>query len=546
MKILAKLIFLALLLLINSTLKAQNVSANDGYYNYLGYEFFAQDRLNIFNSGDPRSRITILPDFDVRPELVKIYDDNGVELEGSTVITNQQDNDKKYNFKVVVDVASPIITHNEKFLILGYVLNKSDKKVVTKQWVKVFVGKKARYLKILNLKKIMGWSKIYKYVPRYREVIIDLKTQLENEILEYSFEQVTPRQIAGSLSIAGDVKSNLGFKNASLGSQSSLEFVGTGISSKEAKLLLRGDFNVTLNMILRLNKTQLATANFDLNNYVSAFSEEFYKSITRQKSKKRGFLFFKSKSSSLSKFVTQSSNSGITSTSSINNSVFLRDVDSDFVLRSIEGYVYKPFEENIARSSALMNEVIRNHEEARVAAVARGDTNLARAHEKYIQYLESIQNRRDNPNLENNALESLLAALNNGEGNGEAAAGTIAAKSNPYIAAAIFLSKGLVFENETNNGTFSYTSLRRHVFTQQENKSFNAQLSTQVNNSHVITKSYFPEIELYDEYLKEDEMTGVVYNNHASVFEPTNNTTDKITAKSFEEFVEANLVRGNQ
>ncbi|WP_420399639.1 hypothetical protein [Flagellimonas sp.] len=546
MKISYKPIFLVLFLCLDWSINAQNVSANDGYYNYLGYEFFAQDRLNIFNSGDPKSRITILPDFDIRPELVKVYDEIGNEIKGSADILHDQHANKKYSFKVVVNVASPIIHHKEKFLILGYVLNMADKKIITRHWIRILVGKRARYLNILGIKKILGWHRTYKYVPRYRELIIDLETQLKDEILEYSFEQVSPRQISGSLSIGGDLKSSLGYNNASLGSQSSIEFVGSGLSSKEAKLLLRGDFNLTLNMILRLNKTQLATTNFDLNNYVSAFSEEFYKSITKQRRRKRGFLFFKSKSSSLSKFITQTSNSGITSTSSINNSIFLRDVESDLILRSLEGYVYKPFIENVSRSSALMDEVIRNHEQARVAAVARGDNNLANAHEKYIQYLESLKNRRDNQNLENNALESLLSALNNGEGSGEAAAGTVAAKSNPYLAAAIFLSKGLVFENESNSGTFSYTSLRRHVFTQQENKSFNAQLSTQVNNSHVIAKSYFPEIELYDEYLNEDEVIGVKYDDSQSRYQPTNSDADKITAKTFEEFIEVNLARGNK
>lgn len=523
-------------------LHAQNVTANDGYFNYLDYEFFAQERLSIFGENDAKSRITILPDFNILPDQVKIYDKTGKRIISSNEL-KESDSENKYDFKVVLIIGSPIITHEDKSLLLGYILNKTEKVVSETYTIRELIGRSQKYIKILKIKHVLGWEPIYRYSTGIRTYVIDLQTQLENEILEYSFEQVSPGQLSGSISIAGTEKSIFQFANSSLGSTSSVELVGKDLTVSEAKLLLQGDFNITINMVLRLNKTQLATANFDLNNYVSLFSEEFYKSVTQQRRRKRGFLFFKSSRNSLNKFITQSSDSRISSNSRTNNSVFLKDVDNDMILRTIEGYIYTPFVESVQPDSQLMNEVISNHVKAADEARLRGDKNLERAHLSYIEYLKSIKANQENPSLENNALESLLTALNQKEGTEVAAAGTAAAQSNPYIAAAIFLSKGLVFENETNQGTFSYSSLRQHTFTQSENKRFNAQLSTQVDNIHTITKSYFPVLELYDQFLSlnEKSIENIKYDEASKKYKVE--VGGKELINSFDEYLEIELAK---
>lgn len=315
----------------------------------------------------------------------------------------------------------------------------------------------------------------------------------------YQMEIAAPRRVALTLECGGSVRGYTVFNPGStLSSTSTIAIDLEGLDIRTARLFFNGRFSVHADMEISLSNLQVSMAEYNLNTFAEAVSKELYDRVTESRSTKKGFLFWGSTRKTVESWMNSSIDQSATGASHMSSRIFLRDVTSPRLLDAATSFIFKPFEEATGERLATMAE---DHRAAAIKADATHQTELAEAHRRYAAYLDTLRNHTDSGDASEKALEALekIFKLSGGSGDGgdDVTGGAVAggaASGNPYVAAAMFLARGIVYKDDQNSDKLHVIATRKAVWSETDSKLFSGVVASQTASGYSVTQASFPEV----------------------------------------------------
>lgn len=529
---------ISLILITTAPNFAQSLPSNDGFYNVANFEYFAPER-PLDTKKDDRSRIFVLPQLKIDYGSHNLTDQNGLELKTTEDIqkafklptpppkkkwhqtifrkkVNYAPPRKSVNGRIVVQVESKNPDYFDKCLLLGNIFN-------LKQMQK-FYSDEYKFMSKHQTKEEI-------FIQHGRNIFDDIENsiipisgnKIKDIISSYTFENVTPSGLISYIRINGNIVGSTNFnQDNTLSPSSTFSIDLNGLDQTQAIEFLKGNFTIHTDFGIVLNYTQIANAEHNLNNYVKIISKEVFNQKTIAKSKKSGFLFWTSIRKSVNTYAKSIQNTNASSTRNSSSRIYMKDVKSQQLMSAVESYVFRPFQQ-INSNGDKMSSMIEDHQKGAIQAEQENKKELRDAHNKYVEYLKSVQSGNEDEKKGNEALDLLTKAMSkqkkeheknppkNPNGNGESndaissAGSAYAASGNPYVAAAVFLAKGIIYKKQNQTGTYHYTGLRNIVWNDRQNSIFSGLITQQVEGNHSISQAQFPIIRYKYERMLENE-----------------------------------------
>lgn len=505
------------------------VEHNAGHFQIGPFEYFAEERIDpkVPDPTKPRSRLWLMPTLILIPETVEVFDEQGKSIDptprltatsppsvesvpptaDSTAVPKPESPVKSSRTKVVtVELSSrttlpipeprfhcravfrlsaPSFSPLTKAVVLAHLRNDPSLRNVP---VDDYFYRTVALMDVPEIEALItkstGLTALFKATEQLASA--------------YQMEAAVPQRVSLTVSCLNSTIGSAVFTpTAMLSSTSTVAIDCPSLDLKTAKHFYEGRISVTANMEVTLSNVQIAAAEYDLNTFAEAISKELYDRVTEAKSSKRGFLFWGSTSRSVDTWMKGSIEQSAVGSSAMRSSIFMRDVSSPRLIDAAMSFIFKPFEVATTDRLAIM---ASDHREAAKQADLENRKDLAEAHRRYADYLDSLRKGGDNSDQASKAMEALQKIFAGGgkqapsDGGGTTAGTAGVASGNPYVAAAMFIAQGIIYKDDKNSDTMHVAQTRKGVWSEAENKQFSGLIATQTVAGYTLSQGWFPEI----------------------------------------------------
>ena len=525
-------------------------NSNAGHFQIGPFEYFAEERLDQKTPPDPsapRSRLWLMPTLVLIPESVEVFDALGdsvnpaFESEKSgiteekpattpTTTTEMPAGDvvkgktppyerprptaspanapkapsptpePRFHGRAVFRLTAPSFSPLTKAVVLAHLRNdRTLRNVPVDDY----------FYRTLALMDVPQIEAVIKGSPGLEALF----TATESLAAGYQMETAITQRVSVTIRcLDGFIGTSSFTPTAMLSSISTVAVDCPSMDRKTAKLFYEGRINTTADMEVSLSNVQIAAAEYDLNTFAEAISKELNNRVTEARSSKKGFLWWGSTRKSVETWMTGSIEQSAVGTSSMRSTIFMRDVSSPRLLDAAMAFIFKPFESATNDRLAIM---AADHREAAKKAEEANRKDLAVAHQRYAEYLDTLRKVGENGSSEQaskamEALEKIFAGkADTGAGGGQTAGGgattAAAASGNPYVAAAMFIAQGIVYKDDKNSDKMHVVQTRRGVWEETDNKQFSGLIASQAVAGYTVTQGSFPEIGDFRAKINKDE-----------------------------------------
>ena len=507
--------------------------SNAGHFQIGPFEYFAEERLDqkTTDAVKPRSRLWLMPTLILMPETVEVFDGAGdsidptfepektdyseektatgpiptvVEMPSGNIVKGKSPPSERpraaegpraapptpeprFHGRAVFRLTTPSFSPLTKAVVLAHLRNdKTLRNVPVDDY----------FYRTLALMDVPQVEAVIKGSPGLEALF----TATEPLAAGYQMETAIPQRVSVTIKCLNGIIGTSSFTpTAMLSSISTVAVDCPSMDRKTAKLFYQGRITTTADMEVSLSNVQIAAAEYDLNTFAEAISKEVVSRVTEARSTKKGFLWWGSTRKSVETWMTGSIEQSATGTSAMRSTIFMRDVSSPRLLDAAMGFIFKPFETATNDRLAIM---AADHREAAKRADAENRKDLAAAHQRYADYLDTLRKGGDSSEHASKAMEALEkifagkgdAPAGGGENPGGGATTAAAASGNPYVAAAMFIAQGIVYKDDKNSDKLHVAQTRHAVWSETDNKQFSGLVASQTVAGYTVTQGSFPEI----------------------------------------------------
>jgi hypothetical protein len=486
---------------------------NAGHYQIGPFEYFAEERLEQKGeSTKPKSRLWLMPTLILIPETLGVYKASGEEYElkqsddrpekktiSSSVPSRRHPRGsfhshteqiapdvepELYNGRLVFRATPAALTPLAKALILAHMMNDSSLRQLP-----------ANDLFYRNA--ALAQPPLVEQLSMQSPEIQKLFENTEKYANVYRMEIATAKRVVAKVYCNGMQVGEVKFSPGSiLSSTSTIAVDCPSLTKATAIHFYEGRISITTDMEIDLTNVQIAVAEYNLNTFAEAVSNELYDRVTEAKNKKTGFLFWGSTERTVETWMNSSIARTAQQSTSEQKNLFLRDVSNPRLVDAAMNYIFKPID---LASADRLSKMAEDHRLAAIEAEKGNRKELAEAHRRYADYVLSLRQGSENSDLATKAMEALekiFSGKSDQSGGAQPGAGPAVAVSsgNPYVAAAMFLAQGIVFKDDRSSDRLHVAQTNRAEWKESHNKYFSGLVATQTAAGFTVTQGYFPEI----------------------------------------------------
>jgi hypothetical protein len=504
---------------------------NAGHFQIGPFEYFAEERLDQKTPDPtrPRSRLWLMPTLILMPETVEVFNEQGESIDPtekdptvpnspeptptadavtlaqkpdsqvkvsktsksppmteSAPRTTTSPREPRFHGRVVFRLSAPSFSPLTKAVVLAHLRNDPSLRGVP---VDDYFYRTVALMDVPQVEALINKSAGLGALLKAAEPLAN----------GYQMEAAVPQRVSVTIGCLNTtIGATLFTPTAMLASTSTVAVDCPALDLKTAKLFYEGRISTTANMEVSLSNVQIAAAEYDLNTFAQAVSKELYDRVTEARSSKKGFLWWGSTSKSVETWMTGSIDQSAVGTSSMRSSIFMRDVSSPRLIDAAMGFIFKPFEVATTDRLAIL---ANDHREAAKQADIENRKDLAEAHRRYADYLDSLRKGNESGDQASKAMEALQKIFAGGgakgsssDGAGNTAATAGVASGNPYVAAAMFIAQGIIYKDDRNSDAMHVAQTRKGVWSEADNKQFSGLIATQTVAGYAVSQASFPEI----------------------------------------------------
>ncbi|CAK2429374.1 exported hypothetical protein [Vibrio crassostreae] len=300
----------------------------------------------------------------------------------------------------------------------------------------------------------------------HKQTLADLKARHQGDMIgasinrmsQYKFVSVTPRDLKLELFIHNELIASKEYGDSVVGAGSTFSLsIPRTEDYYQPSLILQRDFSVRATFKMKLTNFQMAKAYFFNKDFSSYFVRAFKEEVTRSSSSSSGFLLWKTRRSSLTRYANDMVHSGQHGGSVTIAESVLVDVDDDNMIKRVDSFLFPELNQQ---------EVILNHMQAAKEAKSSGNTELSKLHSTYANLLKDQIANSQVPSVETDAMKAL------------------AALSQKNIAA--FLANGFAMNSSQSSGKLTYRKLNNLEASHEDLRKLNQLVIDTIWVSHVI------------------------------------------------------------